>query len=180
MPNLTRKGASATRRPINGGERRVAGEFPASPGRPASVAGRCLVQVTSKEMRAMMHNYEAILTSDRSRPVPNEDWMERRSEVVLGMRFAARLHASHVDAVLDTVDEDDSPATALADLLDKRGEWDWSDDSDHDPSDRTAVVESSGAWWAVYRGTEADEAHRCASEDEARAVERKWIEAVQS
>jgi len=84
-----------------------------------------------------------------------------------------------VDAVLDTVD-DEGVATALADLLDSEGAWDWSDDSDHDPSDRVAVIESSGAWWAAYRGTEADEARRCASEDAAQAIMTGWIEQVQS
>lgn len=80
------------------------------------------------------------------------------------------LAIAQVDAVLDTANEDET-ATALANLLDAKGAWDWSDNSDHDPSDRTAVVESSGAWWAVYRGTEADEAHRCASADVARAID---------
>jgi len=85
-----------------------------------------------------------------------------------------------VDAVLDMVGDDESPATALADMLDVDGQWDWSDDGEHDPSERTAVVESSGAWWAVYRGSSDDDARRCATEGEAREVEREWIEQVQS
>ncbi len=73
-----------------------------------------------------------------------------------------------VDAVLDSVAEDESPATALADLLDRHGEWDWSDGSETDPHDRFGVVESSGAWWLLYRGTEPDECTRFAVEAEAR------------
>jgi hypothetical protein len=84
-----------------------------------------------------------------------------------------------IDAILDTVDEDDSPAKALADYLDKRGAWDWSDGAEHEPSDRVAVVESSGAWWAVYRGTEGDEAVRCATEAEADTKADEWIELVE-
>lgn len=78
----------------------------------------------------------------------------------------------HVDTVLDTVADDESPATALADLLDRHGAWDWSDGSEHDPSDRTAVLESSGAFWCVYRGTEPDSASRCATLEEATVLLR--------
>lgn len=83
---------------------------------------------------------------------------------------------SEIDAALDTVAEDDSPATALANLLDRRGEWDWSDDGEHDPSERVAVIESTGAWWVVYRGAEPDEARRYATESEARERARSWCE----
>lgn len=74
------------------------------------------------------------------------------------------LTVSMVDAAID---QDGSSAQALGDLLDKHGAWDWTDDSERDPSDRLAVVESSGAWWCVYRGTESDDAWRFASRDEA-------------
>lgn len=83
-----------------------------------------------------------------------------------------------VDAVLETVDAD--PSAALADMLDKHGEWDWSDDGEHDPSERVAVVESSGAFWAVYRGSESDEAVRCATEDAARAKADAWIDSIEA
>ncbi len=85
-----------------------------------------------------------------------------------------------VDAALDScTDEDDEVisdvGTALADLVEDHGAWDWSDESEHDPSDRAAVVESSGAWWCVYRGTEPDQAWRFAGEGEALAR----LEAIQ-
>ena len=83
---------------------------------------------------------------------------------------------AQIDAALDTVGDEDSPAGALADLLDRRGEWDWSDGAEQDPSDRVAIVESSGAWWAVYRGTEGDEASRCATREEADAIATRWID----
>jgi hypothetical protein len=67
-----------------------------------------------------------------------------------------KLSRSAIDVVIDV--SDDGIATRLANLLDEHGTWDWADDSDHDPSDRLAVLESSGAWWLVYRGTEADDA----------------------
>lgn len=73
-----------------------------------------------------------------------------------------------VDAVLDSVDGGDGcVAIALADLLDEHGAWDWDDGAEHDPSDRLAVVESSGAYWLVYRGSEPDEVRRFASNDAA-------------
>jgi hypothetical protein len=81
----------------------------------------------------------------------------------------ANLTKSQIDAIIDSTDEDESPATALADALDKAGAWDWTDDSDHDPSDRLAVIESTGAYWLVYRGSEGDEATRYATRDEADA-----------
>lgn len=48
-------------------------------------------------------------------------------------------------------------AVALAADLDKRGAWDWTDDSDHDPCDRYAVVQVAGGWALVYAGTEPAE-----------------------
>ena len=72
-----------------------------------------------------------------------------------------RMTKSAVDAAIDA--DDETVATALADLLDANGAWDWTDDAE----DRFSVVESSGAWWLVYRGTESDEALRFASRDEA-------------
>jgi hypothetical protein len=90
------------------------------------------------------------------------------------------IRAALVDAVLDDVDEDDededkSTAHLLADLLDQHGAWDWDDGSEHAPSDRLAVVESSGAWWCVYRGTESDCAWRFASYEDANAVLREML-----
>jgi len=58
-----------------------------------------------------------------------------------------------VDAAIDA--DDAGIATRLADLLDKHGEWDW-----EDSWGTLAIVESSGAWWVVYRGTEPDQAWR--------------------
>lgn len=75
-----------------------------------------------------------------------------------------------VDAILDTVGDDENPGTALADLLDKTGDWDWSDGAEHGPEDRLAVLESSGAYWLVYRGSEADNAERFGDEALARAA----------
>ena len=36
------------------------------------------------------HNFEAVIIHDIARPVPNEDWIERRRENVFSMRFTAR------------------------------------------------------------------------------------------
>jgi hypothetical protein len=94
--------------------------------------------------------------------------------------FSYKIKTSEVDAILDTVSDDDTPAHALADLLDDKGDWDWSDDSEHDPCDRAALVESSGAYWCVYRGTEGDTAERFADENEARAALRKIRDAVEA
>lgn len=74
-----------------------------------------------------------------------------------------------VDAALDVLDEDEDGASAeaLVTLLDEHGEWDWDDGSTHDPSDRIALVESSGAYWVVYAGTEPDQAWRFGLLDDA-------------
>ncbi len=80
------------------------------------------------------------------------------------------IKATQVDAVLDMVADDASPATALGDLLDESGDWDWSSGAEHGPEDRLAVVESTGAYWLVYRGIESDEATRFATADEAHAA----------
>ena len=69
-----------------------------------------------------------------------------------------------VDAVLDQVDGDESPATALADLVDEHDDW------DRPGADRWAVVESSGAWWVVRRGAKRDVCLRCSSQEEALAL----------
>jgi hypothetical protein len=37
-----------------------------------------------------MHNFEAVIVHIFERPVPNEDWIERRTEEVCSMRFSAR------------------------------------------------------------------------------------------
>ncbi len=88
-----------------------------------------------------------------------------------------------VDAALDLVgddDEDGTTATVLADLLDAHGEWDWSDGSAHCPSDRVAVVESSGAYWCVYRGVEPDRAWRCGTGFDAERQAALLIESAVS
>lgn len=85
---------------------------------------------------------------------------------------------TQVDAVLDTVGDDESPAQALGDLLDEGGDWDWSDGSEHCPEDRLAVVESTGAYWLVYRGVESDEATRFATADEAHAALKAHAEQI--
>lgn len=73
-----------------------------------------------------------------------------------------------ITAVDHAIDQDDSGvAERLADLLDDAGDWDWTDDSEHDPYDRFAVIESTGAYWLVYRGTESDSARRFASREDA-------------
>lgn len=84
------------------------------------------------------------------------------------------LVASMVDAVLDQLGEDEDPGDALATLLDQRGQWDWSSEDEHGPEERVAVIESSGAWWAVYAGADPAEAIRCASGEEATARVRDW------
>ncbi|HEY2510169.1 MAG TPA: hypothetical protein VGI39_04915 [Polyangiaceae bacterium] len=63
-------------------------------------------------------------------------------------------------------------------MLDRKGDWDWSDDGEHEPSERVAVLESSGAWWAVYRGSADDDARRCDSKDAAIGVAQAWGESV--
>jgi hypothetical protein len=88
------------------------------------------------------------------------------------------IKAAHVDAILDTVAAGQSPAKALADMLDEQGDWDWADESEHVPCDRLAVVESSGAYWLVYRGTESDAATRYASAAEAYTALREQSEAI--
>lgn len=80
------------------------------------------------------------------------------------------LRVSDVDAAIDALDDDTNPGSTLADLLDDTGDWDWSDEAEHGPEDRLAVVESTGAWWLVYRGSEPDSADRHASADEAWAA----------
>lgn len=70
------------------------------------------------------------------------------------------------------------PPIALADLLDAHGGWDWSDDGVYDPSERVAIVASSGAWWAVYRGAASDDAVRCTSKADALDIAQEWCESV--
>jgi hypothetical protein len=75
---------------------------------------------------------------------------------------------TQVDAVLDSIGEDESPAQALANLIDETGgEWMRSENLD----DKYAVVESSGAVWYVHedRNGVAD-SRRCATWDEAYAM----------
>jgi len=92
--------------------------------------------------------------------------------------MARALDRNAVDAILDQFDEDEDPSRALADLLDRRGAWDWSDGSEHEPSDRLAIIESTGAVWLVYRGTEPDSARRYGSRAEARAALQEQTERV--
>lgn len=85
---------------------------------------------------------------------------------------------TQVDAALDSVSDDDDPSKALGDLLDASGDWDWSDGAEHSPEDRLAVVESSGAYWLVYRGSESDEATRFSISDEAHAALKDQAESI--
>jgi hypothetical protein len=64
---------------------------------------------------------------------------------------------SEIDSAIGADTDDDGIAARLA---------------EHEPSDRFAVVESSGAWWLVYRGTESDTADDYASEGEAMSAYR--------
>ncbi len=53
-------------------------------------------------------------------------------------------------------------AKALADKLDREGAWQWTDGSEHEPSDRFGIMTvrrlgSSRLFAMVYRGTEPDE-----------------------
>ena len=88
------------------------------------------------------------------------------------------IKVTQVDAVLDSVDDDSNPGTALADLLDNSGDWDWSDEAEHGPEDRLAVVESTGAYWLVYRGSEGDTAERFASADAAHIALKNQAEQI--
>lgn len=94
------------------------------------------------------------------------------------MTMTTSISTATVDEILDRVADDESPASELADLLDDAGAWDWSDGAEHEPSDRAAVIESSGAYWCVYRGTEPDRASRHATSAEARVAMREIIEAA--
>jgi len=72
-----------------------------------------------------------------------------------------------VDAVLDMVDEDESPADDLAALIDQHGEWSRSEDLDQ----KYAVIESSGAIWYVHEDPNGcADCRRCATWDEALAL----------
>ena len=77
---------------------------------------------------------------------------------------------SAVDAALDSYEGDE--ACGLTVLLDRCGAWDEYSDG----SERYAVVESSGAWWAV-RASEGSccDSRRCASESEARSWLARWM-----
>ena len=56
--------------------------------------------------------------------------------------------------VTDVTEQMSGPsAEVLAADLDKRGAWDWTDDSEHSPSDRYAVIETLWGWCLVYAGT---------------------------
>ena len=70
-----------------------------------------------------------------------------------------------IDAALDEDEDEDDSATALADLLDEYRAWDVDGES------RSAVIESSGAWWRVSRGPSGDAASRHATREAADAAE---------
>ncbi len=77
------------------------------------------------------------------------------------------------DALIDLHDDDKGAlATAFADALDSDadGAWDVAADPEYGPRDRAAIVESSGAYWLVYRGTEPDSVTRFGDERDARAA----------
>ena len=78
-----------------------------------------------------------------------------------------------VDAALDTVGEDDSPAEALVSLVDDNGDWDYADEDSDYP--RVAILESSGAFWAVGDLGRGDRrARRCKSALEAGGYVDSW------
>jgi hypothetical protein len=79
-----------------------------------------------------------------------------------------------VDEALQSVDEEYSEANALANLLDQHGDWDWCEDSEHDPYDRLAIVQSRGSYWVVYRGSEPDEAERFEKKSQAKHRFENW------
>lgn len=83
----------------------------------------------------------------------------------------SRLTVKAVDAVLDPVDDDAADGTCarlLVELLDEYGAWDEYDGGHpHYPDDRIAIVESTGAYWCVYAGTEGPRAWRYGSYDDA-------------
>lgn len=78
---------------------------------------------------------------------------------------------------VDTALAGDDPLTALADLLDENGAWDWADVRPHE-NERVAIVKSRNVWWVVYRGAASDDAVRCTSKAEALAIAREWCESV--
>jgi len=91
-----------------------------------------------------------------------------------------KINTARVDAALDSASDDDNEGTVLADLLDENGDWDWSDDAEHGPEDRLAVVESSGAHWLVYRGSEGDTAERFATDAEATAALKDQVAKIKA
>lgn len=66
------------------------------------------------------------------------------------------LRISAIDAAIDALGDHESPAAALARLIDAADAWHW-----RRGFDRGAVVESSGAWWCVVvaGGTPASTRH---------------------
>ena len=58
---------------------------------------------------------------------------------------------------MSTTEATTTEATTIASELDRAGAWDWTDGSEHDPSDRYAVVERGDVWLLVYAGTEGAE-----------------------
>jgi hypothetical protein len=79
---------------------------------------------------------------------------------------------------LTGLSDDGNEATAMADLLDASGAWDWSDEAEHGPEERLAVVERSGAHWLVYRGSEGDEATPFAAEADAKEALKQQAEKI--
>ena len=84
------------------------------------------------------------------------------------------IKTSAVDAVLDQLGEDEDPTTALVELIDSHDAWRRDDDNDV----CVAILESSGAYWAVSRRDRAtgyEQSRRCASENEAGGWVDAWI-----
>lgn len=79
-----------------------------------------------------------------------------------------------VDEALQWVDEECSEANVLANLLDQHGDWDWCEDSEHDPYERLAIVQSKDSYWVVYRGSEPDEAERFEKKSQAKHRFESW------
>lgn len=79
------------------------------------------------------------------------------------------LTLNQVDAVLDRASQDDPDdiAAALGDLLDRHAAWTWTDDAPAEPQECLALVESSGAYWVVYRGASPDSAEAFGLRDKA-------------
>lgn len=91
--------------------------------------------------------------------------------------MARQVTIEQVDAALDAIDDDSGVGRALADLITRHGEWDYGTaEAEGMTPELFAVVESSGAWWAVNRGSEGDWAIAFARYDDAHAQIDAWNE----